>query len=53
MILSPGSIETLNKTDIGEQLQQYYHGSYSADIMQLVILGREPLSTLEGEEQPR
>ena len=41
-----GDIETLNKTDIVDQLHGYYDQQYSANRMTLVVLGRETTAEL-------
>ena len=44
---STGSTRTLNRSDIHARLTGFYRSHYSANLMKLVVLGREPLSKLQ------
>lgn len=44
---STGNLETLAKDGVYQALNDFYRQKYSANIMRLVIYGREPLQTLE------
>ena len=42
-----GNVRTLNTSSIHRQLLRFYRRHYSANVMRLVVLGREPLSKLQ------
>ena len=42
-----GNLETLNKPGVRDRLVTFYNEHYSANIMTLVVLGKEPLAELE------
>ena len=48
---STGSIQTLNHSSIHHQLRHFLRSHYSANLMTLAVLGREPLSRLQFEVQ--
>ncbi|EFA80402.1 hypothetical protein PPL_07236 [Heterostelium album PN500] len=42
-----GSLETLNKADLHSKMVEFYHKYYSANLMNLVIIGPQSLDELE------
>ena len=46
---STGSLDTLNRSDIHDEVLSFHHSHYSANAMRLVVIGRDSLNTLQYE----